>query len=191
MKKHLNFIIFILALLGLGIYCYKNIDHNRPAKRDIPFVQLNKKIIPLQNVYAEQIPQAIYDGIANNGTYKEFLLGNKKQVVLITWNGCPYARAFRQALDQAFRNTNLNDFYKQNVVEVPQSSSYSCHSDNLNCPQAWVMDHCANGFCIINPQTKEAIMDSSRNAKQILPLLAFYMTWEKEPLFEEGNKKND
>jgi len=185
MKKYFNFIIFALALLGLGIYCYKNMDHNRPAKRDISFVQLNKKIIPLREVYAEQIPQRIYDGIANNGTYKEFLFGDKKQVVLITWNGCPYERAFRHALDQAFQSTNLADFYKQNIVEVGQTVSFSCHSDNLNCPQAWVMEHCASGFCIINPQTREAIVDHSKDAKQILPLLASYMVWEKEPLFKE------
>ncbi len=191
MRKHLrDLIIFAAALLGLCIYCYKHIDWNRPKKKSISFVQLNKKIIPLQHVYVEQIPQAVYDGIANNATYKEFLLGDKKQVVLITWNGCPYARAFRQALDQAFKGTNLKDFYKQNVVEVPQSSSYSCHSDNLNCPQAWVMSHCASGFCIINPLTREAILDRSQNAQQIFPLLASYITWGKEPMFPEKNGTN-
>lgn len=192
MKKHLrDLIIFALALVGLGVYCYKHIDWDRPQKQNISFVQLNKKIIPLQEVYAEQIPQAVYDGIGNNATYKEFLLADRKQVVLITWNGCPYARAFRQALDQAFKSTNLKDFYKENVVEVPQSSSYSCNSDNLNCPQAWVMNHCAGGFCIINPQTKEAIVDKSQNARQILPLLAFYMVWEKEPLFKTEKNTNN
>ena len=185
MKKHLrDLIIFALALVGLGVYCYKHIDWDRPQRKNISFVQLNKKIIPLREVYSEQIPQAVYDGIANNGTYKDFLLGDKKQVVLITWNGCPYARAFRQALDQAFKNTDLNKYYKQNVVEVGQVFSASCNSDHLNCPQVWVMNHCGGGFCIINPQAKEAIIDKSQNAKQIIPLLQAYKTWKIEPSFK-------
>ena len=187
MKKHaVELYILLICLTGIGYHIYTHIDWNPPKKRTISNVQINGKIMPIAQVQAEQIPQAIYDGISSNGTYKEFITGDKKQVVLFTWDGCPYARAFSSALETMFQQKYVRNFYQKNIVHVPQSSTLSCNNGtNLHCPQVWLMQHCGNGLCIINPKTKEAIIDTSQNAKQILPLLAAYAKWDKEPLLEE------
>lgn len=178
-------IILLLALIGLSIYTYKQIDWNAPKQKSISHVNIDGKMYPLQGVRVVQIPPAVYDSISANTPYKDFLLGDQKRVVLITWNGCPYARAFRHAFDKAFRFKELNQNYKPRVIEVGQTVSFSCNSDNLNCPKAWVISNCINGFCIINPQAKQAILDGSRNAKQIIPLLVAYAKWTQESLVEQ------
>lgn len=186
MKNHITeLVIFVLALAGIGFYVCKHVLPDMATNHQISAVDVNGKYFAVNEVHIESIPQAVYDGIANNGMYKEFLLGNKKQVVLFTWDGCPYARAFHQALNKAFTFKVLEKFYKLNVVNVGKVNSASCNSDNLNCPHAWLMQHCGNGICIINPMTKEAIVDQSKNAAQILPLLMAYSRWNTGPLLTQ------
>lgn len=187
MKNHIiETVIFILALAGIGFYVCKHVLTDPTISHRIAAVDVNGKHFAVNEVHIEPIPQAVYDGIANNGMYKEFLLGNKKQVILFTWDGCPYARAFRQALDKAFTFKVLEKFYKLNVVHVGKVMRASCNSNNLDCPHAWLIQHCGNGICIINPMTKEAIVDESKNAAQILPILMAYSQWNTEPLLESN-----
>ena len=182
-----NLLVFLLALAGLGIYIYKHVDWNAPKKQRITSVEINGQTVPLHQVKIEQIPQAVYDSMKDNPHWSNHLTGNKKRVLLITWNGCPYARAYRQALDKVFKKGSpLQKQYVKDIEVTGQSVGGSCKGPlAASCPLMWIMDHCMGGICIINPQTHEAIVDESQNAQQILPLLTAYAAWTTEPLLKE------
>ncbi len=179
-----NFIIVLLCLVGLGYYAYKHIDWNAPKEKQISFVQVQGQTIALENVKAVQIPQQVYDSMADNPQWKEYLLGDKKRVLLVTWDGCPYERAFKRAVQKIFTFKNITNYYTSSIVNTGQSISVRCAGDLAqSCPMMWIMDHCVPGICIINPKTHEAIAAKSHNASQIAPLLSAYATWDDTPLF--------
>ncbi len=180
MKGHIIEGIVLLACV-VGIV-YFSVDWHAVTAHKLSAVQVNGKTIALQDVVALKIPQEVYDGIKDNPTYKEYLFGNKKQVLLLTWDGCPYARAYKNALTKAFKFELLKKYYTENIVVTGQSVSVSCNANHLNCPEAWIKQNCLGKVCIINPFTKEAIVDASRDANQILPLLMAQATWLQEPL---------
>ncbi len=172
-----------LCLLGIGYYVYKQIDWNPPKTQTVSTVQINGKTLPISRVKVVQIPPEIYESMKDNPEWKEHLLGEQKRVLLITWDGCPYARAFKQALQKAFTIKNVSKFYTQDIVVTGQSVWANCQGPlKEHCPKVWIMEHCMGGICIINPKTHEAIVDESQNAQQILPLLAAYATWQEESL---------
>lgn len=176
-------IVLGVCLLGMAYYGYKHIDWNPPKKKVITVVEVNGKTVPLGQVHAIQIPQEVYDSMADNPEWKGHLLGDKKRVLLITWDGCPYARAFKQALERAFTTKYIDNFYTQDIVVTGQTVWGSCQGPQQEiCPKIWIMNHCMGGICIINPKTHEAIVDESQNAQQILPLLAAYAKWDTNPL---------
>ncbi len=179
-----NLIVLIICLLGIAFYAYKHIDWNPPKKEAIYAVEVNGKTVPVSEVRVEQIPQEVYDSMKDNGRWANHLTGDKKRLLLITWDGCPYARAFHSELDKAFGKSGYFDKYYVKDVEVTGKSVGGYCEGPLaeHCPLIWLMHNCINGICIINPKTKEAIIDESQNAKQILPLLMAYATWDTEPL---------
>lgn len=131
----------------------------------------------LKDIKTAAIPQKVYDGIKDNAEYKEYLLGNKKHVFMVTFTGCPYARAFRQQLERLFSYGDYSDYYEKEIIPVGQGVSISCNSDHMNCPKAWLFKHCGEGICIINPVTRQAVIDNSQNARQIEALLDQYKDW--------------
>lgn len=179
----INLLIAVLAALGLGYYIYTHVDWNPPKSQRIWRVQVNGKQVFLSGVKAVQIPPAVYESMADNPKWKEHLLGKKKKVLLFTWDGCPYARAFKQSLEQIFRQKQFSQAFEKDIVVTGQSVGGSCRGPLAkDCPLIWLMDHCMDGICIINPQTKEAIEDHSKNARQVAALLTAYASWE-QPLF--------
>ena len=185
MKKFPITELFILglALSGIAVYAYMHMDRDSAQKQTIPFVEVNGKKVWVDQVKVVQIPQEIYDSIPDNAHWAGHLQGNKKRVFLSTWDGCPYRRAFHHELDKAFGKSGVfKKFYVKDVEETGQSIVVRCSSPKNICPMKWLLDHCMGNICIINPQTHEAIVDDSHDAKQILPLLMAYANWDKEPL---------
>ena len=183
----IDLIIFLVCLVGLGGYLYYNYTHTahpKAAKEQIiSQVQVNGKIAKVNNVKVVEIPQETYDSMTNNPKWKEHLSGNKKRVLLVTWDGCPYNRAFKQALQKVFKFPKIGNFYIKDIILTGQEITVRCEGDlPWNCPMKWIMDHCANRICIINPKTHEAIIDGSSNTDQVLPILAAYAQWDAEPL---------
>ena len=179
-RKHFWEIVLLLASLGAIIYY--SIDWDSPKQKKVFLLNVNNQTMFVSQVIIEEIPQKIYDGISNNPQYKEYLLGNKKRVFMLTWDGCPYRVAFKNQVQKAFTIPAVHATYEQNIISTGQTFSYSCNSRDYNCPIAWVAKHCMGNICIINPKTREAIIDYSRNAKQIIPLLAAYASWDDQPL---------
>ncbi len=178
--------LMILCAIGLGYYVCQHIDWNPPKSKTIFSVRIKDRAIPLRNVKAVQIPQIVYDSMAENSQWKEYLLGDKKRVLLFTWDGCPYARAFKQVLENAFQYPQINQAFTKDIVLTGQSTGGICHGKLANhCPLFWLLKHCFHGFCIINPVTKEAIEDHSKDPRQILPLLAAYASWDASPVLND------
>ena len=176
-------LISVLCFMGLAVYMLFQIDWNKPKSKHIFSVQVGQQTIPVMGVKIVQIPPEVYEGMDRNPAWKEHLLGNKKHVFLTVWTGCPYQRAFRSEFDKVFVNPFFPIFYTKNIVETGQTVSGRCESKN--CPQIWLINNCVQGWCIINPLTKEAITVHSRNASQIAPILTAYATWNNTPLLEE------
>lgn len=184
-------IVFLLTIAAIGFVVFKmsGDEPSIPKNQRIGFVEVNGKDVIVQDVHWVKIPQAVYDDMKIDPRWAEHLKGNKKRVLLITWDGCPYARAFHKELDSAFGKSNVfGRYYVKDVEVTGQSVSGNCN--NMNCPFIWIMNNCMNGICIINPMTKEAIVDSSKNPKQILPLLMAYAKWENDSLDKDG-KQNE
>lgn len=184
-----NFIIFLLCLVGLIYYAYHtytHTDHRKDKGKTIFQIEINGKTAKVTGVKVVQIPQATYDSMADNSEWKDHLLGNKKRVLFVTWEGCPHNRAFKQSLQKVFNFPNISNFYTQDFVLTGQSVGVSCKGNfQQYCPKTWIMDHCTNRICIINPKTHEAIIDSSHDTEQALPLLAAYAQWDATPLLSD------
>ena len=183
MKKYLGEIIVLLLLLPVIIYLA--VDWDKVKQQKIRFVTIGEETIALTGVHAEKIPQAIYDGMSDNSQYQEFFLGDKKHIVMLTWDGCPYRVAFKNKVQHALAHPALKKKYNMDIVPTGQTFYADCNSNHLNCPIVWVANHCMGNICIINPQTKEAIIDDSHDPEQILPLAAAYVNWDKQPLIKE------
>ena len=188
MKKH--WFEILLLLVALGVILYKGIDWNGPKQKRLFTLQTSEGPRFISSVKMTQIPQRIYSGAMNNPEFLDELVGNKKRVLMLTWSGCPYKVAFKNKLEQALSRPELRNEYEPHIISrSSRTFTYSCNSKDLYCPVAWVAENCMGNICIINPKTKEAIVDSSHNAAQILPLLTAYATWDNEPLFPEKKTK--
>ncbi len=201
-----SFIVWLVCLIILvhGVRgCYlKDKKWNDAQKWDVrtqavDVLQVMGQTRRLSGVKAVQIPQNVYNSMERAPQWKEHLLGDKKRVLLMTWDGCPYARAFKNSLQEVFKDAQIQKAYTLDIQVTGQM--VSCGSmilpDTekatlaelqavLQTPCRWIMDHCMAGICIINPRTHEAVVDSSQNAGQIVPLLVGYASWDKEPLFK-------
>jgi len=183
MRKFLGEIIALLILIPIIVYFA--VDWEKVKQKKIRSVTIAGETIALSKVHAEKIPQNIFDGIKDNPQYKEFFLGKKKHIVMLTWDGCPYRVAFKNKVKQALSHPVLKKKYSMDIVPTGQSFYADCHSNHLNCPTVWVANHCMGTICIINPKTKEAIIDDSHDPEQILPLAAAYVNWDDEPLYKD------
>lgn len=189
----ITLIVLILSIVGIIIYIYKTIDWDAPKDHQLAFVNVNNKKITMQNVHVMQIPQEIYDSVTINPQWSVHLFGNQKRVLFVTWDGCPYLKAFRQALDTAFNKSSVfHRYYTRAIQFRPQTLVVTCRDaqgkPTKDCAMWWLSEHCSNNICIINPLTKEMVVDESHNPKQLLPLLMAYSTWN-EPLLKRRKIK--
>ena len=182
-----SFIVWLVCLIILvhGVRgCYlKDKKWNDAQKWDVrtqavKVLEIGEQTWPVSGVKVVQIPQNVYDSMERAPQWKEHLLGDKKRVLLMTWDGCPYARAFKNSLQEVFKDAQIQKAYTLEQATAAQLQAV------LQTPCRWIMDHCMAGICIINPRTHEAVVDSSQNAGQIVPLLEGYSSWDKEPLLK-------
>ena len=200
-NKKSNYLIYVLAiLLIVCIYLFIRGDKSnkiREVSKSLDYIQTNWETVKVSNVKIIKIPQEVYDSMEINPdipqevynqvhidrSREKYLLWNKKRILLITWDGCPYARKFRRELDDVFsKNTYLTRHYDKDIKETWQTISLECL--DTNCASIRLFQNCWEWICIINPIAKEIIADSSQNAKQILPLLESYSTRESESLIK-------
>lgn len=178
----------VILLIGLGLaVLYQKTDGDMLGElrslitqkevHDAGAVKAKAYAGNLKNVTVVTIPQKVYDGIKDNGEYKKYILGNKKRVFFLSLSGCPYARAFRNQVNYLFNTDDYADYYIKNIVSVGRFITISCNSNHMNCPKAWLFDTCGNGICIINPVTRQVVIDKSKNPQQIKALLDQYKEW--------------
>ncbi len=191
MGKQLKDLGIALVCLGLlAIYVYKHIDKNPAKHKRIYTVEIEGRKIPIREVQALEIPQKVYEGMDSNPKWKEYLLGKKKQVILFTWDGCPYKRAYRDKFDKIVKRPEISKNFTTTVIVTEKTVMGHCSFDEKNyhgqsCPAMWLVSNCVGGVCIINPKTREAIVDFSRNPEQLAALLEHYTYWDENSLFTE------
>ncbi|MDO5765040.1 MAG: hypothetical protein Q4P84_05005 [Elusimicrobiales bacterium] len=128
----------------------------------------------LKNTKLVSIPASVYKGINSNPAYKEYLLGNKKHVVQIMSPTCPYARALRGRVWQLLRG-EYGEYYDEGVIKVQGSVELSCNGAE-DCPTFWIFEHCS-GLCLINPNTRQAVVYSSRDPQPVEAILERFKNW--------------
>ena len=150
------------------------LDKNAEVQQDYAEESVKDDLFYESIVMAIDIPE---------GYNADFLAGKKNRVIFVTWDGCPHRPAFLAELDKAFgKSGTFRNHYDIAVINADQNLFVNnCKQD---CPKKWLSEHCRDGICIINPHTREAVVDSSRDAKQVLPLLMAYSTWT-QPLFKK------
>jgi thioredoxin-related protein len=45
----------------------------------------------------------------------EYLSGDKKRLLLITRDGCPYARKFHNEINKAFKERDISSYYTKDI----------------------------------------------------------------------------
>ncbi|WP_428075640.1 hypothetical protein [Candidatus Avelusimicrobium luingense] len=175
-------IVFLVCALILGAHFGRQIDFENMFKKDSPVpvhmggsVRYAKNIA---NVQVVNIPQTVYDSLAQDTRFKRYLTGNHKYVLLFTYPGCPYSRAYKRAFDTLFSQRGFDEFYRKRIITVGRTTSVSCPGhQSMDCATAWIFQNCFGKLCILNPQRKQAVADSSQNAGQLADLLEKYREW--------------
>lgn len=198
--KKSNFLTYILAIIliiCIYLFIHKEINTVHEVSKSIDYIQVDWKNIEVSEIKIIKIPHQVYDSMEINPNIpqevynqinidrsrEKYLLWDKKHILLITWDGCPYARRFRKELDNVFnKNTYLTRYYDKDIKETWQYIEFSCF--DKNCASIRLFENCWEWICIINPVAKEIIVDNSQNAKQILPLLKSYENRQNESLIK-------
>ena len=172
---------FLICVFLLCLYIGRQIDFENMLKKDSPTpVHMGGKIQPsakLTNVTVVDIPSYVYDSLPQDSKFKRYLTGNHKYILLFTYDGCPYARAYHQACRYAFDEQGFSAYYRKRIIHVGRSYWVSCPARMMNCASAWVTQQCFGKLCLINPQRKKVVVDASQNAEQLPALLEKYKEW--------------
>ena len=176
-----NLLLCLIFLLFLGIYLSSKLDWEdmlRPLSKTP--VHLNGKIASkpksLPGVQLISIPQEIFDGMRGDG-WARYVTGNQKYVLIITWGGKPDPAVFKKTLKTLSNQKGYAEYYRKHFVTVPGNSwVVSCNSYQM-CPKLWLYQNCLQKVCIINPATKQVVVDSSEDANQLETLLEKYKDW--------------
>lgn len=197
-SKKNNFLIYvwiILLIVCVYVFTRKGFGEVREVSKSIDSIRVDWERVQVSDVKIIKIPQEVYDSmeidpdipqevynqVNIDRSREKYLLWDKKRILLITWDGCPYARRFRRELDNVFeKNAYLTRYYDKDIKETWQYIEFTCF--DKNCASIRLFENCWEWICIINPIAKEILADSSQNAKQILPLLESYSTREGESL---------
>ena len=167
-------LVLILCTIGY------NLDWENILEPDSPTpVHMNGKIAkakPLTNVTVEKIPQAVYDSLQANKKYARYVTGNKKYILVVTFGSKPNKKAFTQALDRLFKEEGFQEYYRKRIIDLGNSWLSSCNLTET-CPELWINKYCSQKVCLIHPQQKQAVMDSSGDVTQLKQLLEKYKEW--------------
>ncbi len=197
--KKSNYLIYFWAVvLIVCIYFFTHTGNfrAREVSKSIDSLLVDWEKVELSDVKIMKIPQEVYDSMEIDPSIpqeaynqmdrsrEQYLLWDKKRILLITWDGCPYARRFRKELDNVFdKNAYLTRYYDKYIKETWQYVTLSC-LNGYDCASIWLFENCWEWICIINPMAKEVIVDTSQKTAQILPLLKSYDTWDDRPLLK-------
>ncbi len=172
---------FVICALLIMLYFGQRIDFENALKKDSPTpVHMGGKIQPttrLSNVVVANIPKDVYDSLEKDSKFKRYLTGNHKYILLFTYNGCPYARAYHSAFKHAFTDLGFSAYYRKRIINVGRSYWVSCPTGLMNCATLWVTQQCFGKICILNPQRKQVVIDASQDANQLPKLLEKYKEW--------------
>lgn len=196
-------VLLLLSGAGLIYYHYSHIPRERQPYRRIWTAIVQGKEKRLLFVKVVKIPPEIYEQIDPNNPLHKIFLGKQKQLVFVDLGtgvcGPSFKKWNRIAARQRELVPMLKKIWQQNpsfhshylyvdspykIIESPDCRCPSQPDSTKDCPHCWFQHHCMEGFCIINPRTKEAIVDHSTNPTQILPLLTTYQDWETKSLLD-------
>lgn len=169
----------LCALLVLLFYICTHVDFEdilRPQPTEPS--HMNGKVnlsLKLKDVQMITIPSAVYDDMKEDPAASKYLKGNEKYVLMLFTPGCPYATAFKNSFQTLFRQKGYKEYYRKHIFNLGMFTTISCR--NSSCPKAWIFNHCGNGFCIIHPQRRKAVIDNSQDAQQIARTLEKYKDW--------------
>ena len=175
-----NLFICLGALLLLGLYLSSKLDwEDMLQPRSQTPVHLDGKIAPnpksLPGVQLVSIPQEVFADLSADG-WSRYVTGNQKYVLIISWGGKPAPSVFKGTLKNLFQE-GYKEYYRKHFVIVSGNSWFvSCNSAHL-CPKLWLYQNCLQKVCIINPRTKQVVIDASENADQLGTLLEKYKDW--------------
>ena len=199
-NKRNKFLIYILPIaIILCLYLFLHSDNKKvhEVSKAIEQVQVDWETVEVSNVKVINIPQEVYDSmeidpnipqeiynqVNIDRSREQYLIWDKKHILLITWDGCPYARKFHKELDNIFDKTpHFIRYYTKDIKETWQYIEFSCI--NEYCASIRLFENCWEWICIINPMAKEIIVDNSQNYKQIFPLLEWYEARNNESLIQ-------
>lgn len=173
--------VFVLCAVLILFYVGKRIDFENMLQKDSPVpVHMGGKIkpgTPLSRVAVVNIPNQVYDSLNQDSKYKRYLTGNHKYILLFTYDGCPYARAYHHAFKHAFTDLGFSEYYRKRIINVGRMFSVGCPAGFMECASLWVTKQCLGKICILNPQRKQVVVDASQNAEQLPKLLEKYKEW--------------
>ena len=169
----------LIGCLLIGLYAYSHKDdikeHLKPRPTFPPAVQERmNKLYMLKDTRLVSIPDKIYKSMERSPEESDYLTGEKKSIITVMASGCPYREAFRRAFDTTLQKYDFSQNYRLREIHTGSSIVISCE---YPCTQTWIIENCGNGFCIVNPRTHQALIDTSRNAMQIPLLLEALKNW--------------
>lgn len=185
-SKNYNDLLYVLlflifALLFFVLFPHFSHRHYIWNPKNISVIEINWVNFDVSDVKVLWIPENVFDEIINEPEWSEYLLWEKKNVLFIYWDWCPYARDYDNQISKSFSETPLlKSYYSKIIIKVPQS--YTLYCRNEYCPRIRLESVCWANFCIINPMAKEIIVDGSHKPSQISLLLNAYMSWNDKLL---------
>ncbi len=173
---------FLICALFLSVHFGRQIDFENMFKKDAPVpVHMGGKVRAIDNlpeVKVVNIPPYVYESLDADTRFKQYLTGNHKYILFFTYNGCPYARAYKRAFKELFDERGFDEYYRKRIITVGRTTSASCPGrQSMECATLWIFQNCFGGLCILNPQRKQAVIDNSQNARQLADLLEKYREW--------------
>ena len=202
----INLIIWLtcltLLVYGMGKWFIREWNWNKAMKwndmeQSVSQVRVDGINKGIDEVKIVRIPQTVYENLDKKTTRKEHFLGAKKHVVVGSIDGfCQYWDSFVREINDVFKNEKIRKTYELTIYNADPGHEnceytplpYADHATveemrkAYQHPCRWIETHCRLSMCIINPQTHEAVIDSSQHPEQILPLLKTYENWKDEPL---------
>jgi len=178
----LVFLCIALLFVFLKFHSHNTLSWYTSMEKKIEYVESNWEKIYFSDLKVVKIPQKVYDSVWKNPKWSEYLFWEKKRILFIYWDWCPYARAYDSEIERAFfSDKSLWDNYLKEIVKVPQLRTLECTTQY--CPEIWIEHFCGGNLCIINPVSKEIIVDNSHDEKQISSLLKLYADRSNKELF--------
>ena len=182
MDPKYNYLIvaIVCALLGLAYVAaqqdWENIlrpDASSPVHMDGKIA----KNIALSGVTVTDIPPAVYNSLQRGDKiYSRYVTGNQKYVLVVVFGNRPNKSTFTQELNRLFKQEGFSEYYRKRVIDLGNHWYAQCTGSD-NCPQLWIDQHCSSKVCLIQPQRKQAVIDSSGQVDQLKKLLQKYKDW--------------